>query len=355
MASFDTRILTGRGPADRHIALCAEALLAGQPIAFPTETVYGLGAICQREADIRRVFEIKGRPLDNPLIVHLASLDELPTVAREIPSLAYSLFEVYCPGPLTLVLKRHERVPAVVSAGLNTVAVRWPQHPLASDLIRAVGAGLVAPSANQSGRPSPSTAAHVFTDLATLIPYVLDGGPCHFGLESTVLDLTSDPVAILRPGAYSPERLAEVIGYAPLWTENSTGEQPRAPGMKYRHYAPRCPVEILETGNLRALLRFAAEGRQAGELRAALISEKLAEACSAALGRDFLPWSELERAEAGDLVVLSYRDATAAAHELFSFFRAAEPYASSLLVEAAAEGELAAAFNNRLAKAAAAR
>ena len=235
------------------LAPAAEAIKAGQLVAFPTETVYGLGADAFNPEAISQIYQVKGRPQDNPLIVHLTQLEDLAKVAREVPDLAYRLYQRFAPGPLSLILPKHPDLPSIVTAGGDTVAVRFPAHPLAQDLINLSGTPLVAPSANISGRPSPTTAAVCYQDLQGKVPYILDGGPCHFGVESTVLDLTSEIPTILRPGGLTREALAAFCGcpiaYVGDPQQHPEGQSqqavPKSPGMKYRHYAPQAKVNIL--------------------------------------------------------------------------------------------------------------
>lgn len=242
------------------ILQAVEVLRAGGVVAFPTETVYGLGALAFDQAAVARVFAVKGRPQDNPLILHLASADDVHLVARDVPLVAQELMDSFWPGPLALVLRRHARVPDAVTAGLDTVAVRVPDHPVALDLIRALGAPIAAPSANRSGRPSPTTAAHVAADFGVTVPLILDGGPALVGLESTVVDVTERVPRLLRPGGISIEELRAIIGVVD-WRP-ADGAEARAPGMRHRHYAPSCrivlvpPSEISET--IARLLREAA-------------------------------------------------------------------------------------------------
>lgn len=213
-------------------------------MAFPTETVYGLGANAVDDRAVARIFEAKGRPADNPLIVHLADPGEVRRVAGRLAEPALSLMERFWPGPLTLVLPRQGTVSPSVSAGLDTVAVRMPDHPAALALIRAAGVPVAAPSANLSGRPSPTSAAHVLADLGGRIEAVLDAGDCGQGIESTVLDLTGEDPAILRPGGITAEDLAAVLGREPV-TASGAGTA-KSPGTRYRHYAPAVPVYLVE-------------------------------------------------------------------------------------------------------------
>lgn len=227
----------------------AGALLArGEVVGFPTETVYGLGASAFCEEAIKDVFAAKGRPQDNPLIVHIASVDTLFEVASSVPESARRLAEAYWPGPLTMVLPKSTRIPDCVSAGLDTVGVRFPSHLVAQRIIAASGVPIAAPSANTSGRPSPTKAQHVFEDMDGKIPLIVDGGECSVGVESTVIDMTSTPPRLLRPGGVTLEQLRAVLGEVAVdeavLGKLKPGAKPRAPGMKYRHYAPKAPVIV---------------------------------------------------------------------------------------------------------------
>ena len=226
------------------IESAASIIRSGGLVAFPTETVYGLGADAMNDAAVRRIFEAKGRPADNPLIVHVCSAEMLETAARKLTGKARILAERFWPGPLTLVLDRNPRVAPSVSSGLDTVAVRMPNCRVALDLIRSVGTPVAAPSANTSGRPSPTTAAHVLDDLDGRIDMILDGGTTNIGIESTVLDVTTDPPLILRPGWITQEQLAECIGQVEITA--SEDELKRSPGTRHRHYSPRVPVILIE-------------------------------------------------------------------------------------------------------------
>ncbi len=221
----------------------AEILRGGGLVAFPTETVYGLGADATCRQAVDAVFEAKGRPADNPVIVHIADAVTIDRIARLDDPRARRLPRRFWPGPLTMVLPALEPVRSAACRGLATVAVRMPAHPVALALIRAAGRATAAPSANLSGGPSPTTAEHVLEDLGGRIPLILDGGPCEVGIESTVLDLSVDPPAILRPGAITAEQLADVLG-RPVMT-GSGASLARSPGTRYRHYRPRAPVVIL--------------------------------------------------------------------------------------------------------------
>ncbi|HVZ40386.1 MAG TPA: L-threonylcarbamoyladenylate synthase [Candidatus Kapabacteria bacterium] len=233
---------TNAGTLNDAVGRAAELIARAEVVAFPTETVYGLGADAFNPAAIAKVFSAKGRPADNPLIVHVADIDSMMRCGS-LGDDALLLADAFMPGPLTLVVPAHPAVPPIARAGLPGVALRMPAHPVAAALIALTGP-LVAPSANRSGRPSPTTAEHVMADLEGAIAAVLDGGPCTIGIESTVVDLTNDVPAILRPGTIPAAALEAVLG-RPLRSAGRGEEAPRAPGMKYRHYAPAVPVRLV--------------------------------------------------------------------------------------------------------------
>ena len=222
---------------------------AGGLVAFPTETVYGLGANALDPEASSRIYSAKGRPSDNPLIVHIARPDSLDEIVRSVPERAYILSQAFWPGPLTMILEKSPVVPSPVTGGLDTVAVRMPDHEIALSLIGAGGGFIAAPSANTSGRPSPTTAQHVRDDLDGKVDMIIDGGSVGIGVESTIIDLTSDIPMILRPGYISLEMLRDVIGDVrmdPGLGSEDPAFRPKAPGMKYRHYAPRAELTIVE-------------------------------------------------------------------------------------------------------------
>lgn len=246
-----------RGPqkdVEDKIALAAQILRSGGLLGIPTETVYGLAANGLDEKAVLGIFEAKGRPQDNPLILHIPGPQWLPRYCEEVPPLAYVLARKFWPGPLTMILKRRPVVPDRTTAGLDTVGMRCPNHPVTLAIIREAGVPVAAPSANSSGRPSCTTADDVLEDMNGKIDGVVDGGPCTVGVESTILDLTVDPPRLLRPGGLPLEDLERVIGRIEVdkavTTPLGEGEQPKAPGMKYRHYAPKAPVTVF-TGNPR--------------------------------------------------------------------------------------------------------
>ena len=224
-------------------------LLSGGLVAFPTETVYGLGANALDAQAALSVFAAKGRPADNPLIVHLARPEDAEPFAYTTP-LFYQLAEAFMPGPLTIILKKKDTIPDAVTGGLDSVAIRCPSDPVARALIEVSGLPIAAPSANRSGKPSPTTAAHVFEDMDGIIPIILDGGESDVGVESTVIKLDGEGVILLRPGAVTPEMLRGVVEdvrvSSAVTEELGAGEKPLSPGMKYKHYAPTAPLILLD-------------------------------------------------------------------------------------------------------------
>ncbi len=230
-----------------ELQLAAELIRNGELVAFPTETVYGLGADARLEASVRNIFAAKGRPADNPLIVHISDWDMIYSVAAEIPDIARTLAEHFWPGPLTMVLPKQECIPAVTSGGLDTVGIRMPSHPVARELIRLSGCPIAAPSANRSGLPSPTTAQHVMEDMNGRIAAVIDGGLCEVGVESTVICFDDDEtIHILRPGLIAAEDLApfaaKVYVDRAVYTQVTADAKVASPGMKYKHYAPRATI-----------------------------------------------------------------------------------------------------------------
>ncbi len=262
----------------RSVARAAAIIRQGGLVAFPTETVYGLGAAATDPGAVKKIFAAKGRPYDNPLIVHLSGIEQLSAVALNVPEAAFTLVEKFWPGPLSLVLFRSKKIPPEVSAGLPTVAVRMPDHPVALNLIEAAGVPVAAPSANRSGLPSPTDYRHVLKDLAGFIDAVIKSDVCEIGVESTVLDLTGPAPVILRPGGLSREKLEEALGRTVgLAALTGAGDKPLSPGMKYRHYSPLAPM-ILVVGPLKrrrpllkALVRsFKRKGLKVGLLNISL-------------------------------------------------------------------------------------
>ncbi len=229
----------------------AKALTNGELVAFPTETVYGLGANALDTQAVNKIFIAKGRPQDNPLIVHIADKEKIYELVCDVPEAAHKILDNLTPGPVTVVLNKSDLVPDVVTAGGKTVAIRIPESEIARELIRRAGVPVAAPSANTSGKPSPTKAHHVAEDLEDKVSYIIDGGSCRVGLESTVVDLTVTPPQILRPGGVTHEELCgllgEVVGYAGGTSEK---DAPKSPGMKYRHYAPKAKMMVFEGENI---------------------------------------------------------------------------------------------------------
>lgn len=311
-------------PSEQDLAEAGAVLRAGGLVAFPTETVYGLGANACDAVAVAGVFSAKGRPADNPLIVHVASLDAAADVTAWISPLARRLAERWWPGPLTLVLEADPRLPAVTTGGLATVAVRVPAHRVARALLRAAGVPLAAPSANRSGRPSPTTAQHVLDDLGDALAMVVDGGPCDLGVESTVVDARGDMPIVLREGAVTREQL----GVPDL--DDPEADLSASPGTRYRHYAPACRVELVAPGDgvARASL-LAAHGSRAG-----LIG--------------------FSAAEAPAETVAVVKDAADLARRLYGSLRTAESAGLDVVVvEAVAEVGIGRAVMDRLRRAAA--
>ena len=250
---METKIWTVDKTVDKkegypQIVDAAHKLRAGELIAFPTETVYGLGANALIGEAVAAIYQAKGRPSDNPLIVHIGKKEQVHGLVEEIPDVAVKLMERFWPGPLTLIFKKKEGLfPDVVTAGLSTVAIRMPDHPVALDLLKEAGCPTAAPSANLSGKPSPTTAEHVYEDLEGKIAGIVDGGPTGVGLESTVLDVTGKVPQILRPGGVTKEQLEEVVGKVDVDPGLVTSsDAPKAPGMKYKHYAPKAPLTLVD-------------------------------------------------------------------------------------------------------------
>lgn len=239
---------------DSELREACEILKRNGLVAFPTETVYGLGGDAMHKEASAKIYAAKGRPSDNPLIVHIADKDSLKDIAEEVPENAVKLMDAFWPGPMTLIFKKTDKVPRSTTGGLETVAVRMPSHPVARELIRQSGVYIAAPSANTSGRPSPTKAEHVIEDLSGKIDMIIDGGSVGIGLESTIVDVSEDVPVILRPGYITKKMLEEVVGEVKV-DPAIVGDAPKknivakAPGMKYRHYAPKGDMTIVE-GNI---------------------------------------------------------------------------------------------------------
>jgi L-threonylcarbamoyladenylate synthase len=263
--------LTDLSTSYPQLSQAAQLLRENEVVAFPTETVYGLGANACSDMAVRKIYEAKGRPSDNPLIVHIASISKLDEIVKDIPEYAYKLIDEFWPGPLTLILpKKGDKLSTLVTAGLDTVGVRMPDHPVALTLIREADVPIAAPSANQSGKPSPTHASHVYHDLNGRISGIVDGGATGVGVESTVVDCTTTVPTILRPGGVTKEQLEAVIGEVKLdQALIEDGHTPKSPGMKYTHYAPNAPVIVVK-GQLSFLQElvdyYQNEGKKVGVL-----------------------------------------------------------------------------------------
>lgn len=313
-----------------EIETAAGVLRAGGLVALPTETVYGLGANAQDPAAIARTFQVKGRPPSHPLIVHIGGAEDLDDWVESVPAAARMLAEHFWPGPLTLVLRRGRRVPLEATGGLETVAVRVPDHPVALALLSAVGGGVTAPSANRFGSVSPTTADHVRAELGDGVDFVLDGGPCQVGVESTIVDVTGETPAILRPGGVTREDLEAVLG-SPVAVPSTGGV--RVPGQHPSHYAPRARVILVEPEKVAAEAELAQElGHQVGV---------------------FLPPS-FAGASVNAHAVVAVPDAMAAyAHGLYGFLRELDQRGCDLIVTSLpVEQGLGLAIANRLRRAA---
>jgi L-threonylcarbamoyladenylate synthase len=321
--------------ASPEVARAVELLRAGELVAFPTETVYGLGADASNPEAVARIFAAKGRPADHPLIVHLPSAAALDTWAREVPEAARKLAAAFWPGPLTLILKRQPHVLDAVTGGQDTVGLRVPNHPLALALLHAFNGaqfrGLAAPSANRYGRISPTSAAHVRAELGAAVPLVLDGGACAVGIESTIVDLSSETPRVLRPGVITAVDLARVLGETPS-NRKTEGITPRVAGSHAAHYAPRTPLRLVAGEQLSDTLR--------AELNTGLRIAVLAHTATPVIAKD-LAWHAAPA------------DPTAYAHDLYATLRALDAAGYDLLlVEAPPEASAWLAVADRLERAA---
>lgn len=322
----------------------AALIRAGELVAFPTETVYGLGADALRPEASRKIYEAKGRPSDNPLIVHIAEFEDLVSIAREVPRQAKLLADAFWPGPLTMIVWKNDRVPYETTGGMETVAVRMPDHPVALRLIRESGCLVAAPSANISGRPSPTEAAHVARDMEGRIPMILDGGAVGIGIESTIIDLTEETPMILRPGYITQEMLTDALGEEvridPGIIASDSGQKPKAPGMKYKHYAPKADLILVEgeTGKvIETINRLAGERRAAGKKVGIIATDET-----------------MERYDGADTVSIGARsDEDAIARHLYKLLREFDDRGADIIYsESFATPRIGQAIMNRLLKAA---
>lgn len=320
-----------------------EVVRAGGLVAFPTETVYGLGGDALNPDSSRKIYEAKGRPSDNPLIVHIADMEALPAIVKSVPETAKKLAKAFWPGPLTMILEKSDLVPKETTGGLDTVAVRMPSDTVALSFIRAAGGYVAAPSANRSGRPSPTRAAYVAQDMDGRIEMILDGGDATLGLESTIVDLTVEPPTILRPGFITGEMLRQKLGRVAadetLFRADS-GQAPKAPGMKYRHYAPKGELVIVR-GTTEAVTAYIngrlSEGRRDNRKTGVIATDE-----TVASYRADVPRSVGKRA-----------DAAAAAKGLYRILREFDDEGVELIYSESFDGEgVSQAVMNRLLKAA---
>ncbi len=334
----------GHLPEDEEVMTEAGRIIShGGLVAIPTETVYGLAGNALDPSSSKKIYEAKGRPSDNPLIVHIADIKDLEVIARDIPDSAYILAEKYWPGPLTMILKKTSAVPTETTGGLDTVAVRMPSDEIAHEFISLCGPFIAAPSANASGRPSCTTAEHVVEDLDGRIELVIDGGEVGIGLESTIIDLTGDVPCLLRPGYIGKSDLENVIGKIDVdpavYNKNRSDTPPKAPGMKYRHYAPKGDLTVVE-------------GRRENVI--SYINEHLAKASSEGKKCAVLATEENIGSYTADLVINlgSRSDIQSVCHNLFSSLRRCDEEGAQLIFSESFGSEgLGEALMNRLLKA----
>ncbi len=251
MGTMETKVFVARDNyiKDEELKEASAVIRSGGLVAFPTETVYGLGGDATNPEASRKIYAAKGRPSDNPLIVHIADFSQLRNIVAEVPQEAEKLAKAFWPGPLTMILRKNDVIPYETTGGLDTVAIRMPSHPVARAFLQDSGCMIAAPSANTSGRPSPTTAQHVWGDLHGKIEILLDGGPVGIGIESTIVDLSEERPMILRPGFITQEMLSAVlgdVGMDPGLASENSKQPPKAPGMRYRHYAPKADLTLVE-------------------------------------------------------------------------------------------------------------
>ena len=328
-----------------HAALArgGEILKQGGLVAFPTETVYGLGGNALDPMASKKIYAAKGRPSDNPLIVHIADLNALVPIVKEVPEKAKILAEKFWPGPLTMIFEKSDLVPLETTGGLNSVAVRFPSDPIAAELILQAGGYVAAPSANTSGRPSPTTAQHVEEDLGDAIEMIIDGGPVGIGLESTIVDFTEDVPVVLRPGYISLEMLQEVLGDVRMdkgLIKPDSKVHPKAPGMKYRHYAPKADLILVDGEEEKVVAKINALAKEA-----VLLGKKVG-----IIGTD----ETIDRYPEGEVVSIGARsDEDAIAKHLYKLLRDFDEKEVDIIYsESFATPRIGQAIMNRLLKAA---
>ncbi len=325
------------GDVETAAERAAELLNRGEIVAIPTETVYGLAASIYSEKALKEVYSVKGRPQDNPVIVHISSMDMLDGIVTEIPDNARLIAEKFWPGPLTMIFNKTDRVSDTITCGMDTVAVRFPSHPVAHAVIEAAGVPLAAPSANLSGKPSPTSAEHCVHDLWGKVPLIIDGGQCEVGVESTVVSMTGDHPVILRPGIISLEQIRELIPSAEV-SEAVTrkvrdDEKVMSPGLKYRHYSPECKVTLVK-GSLEDFASYVEEHYTDGDYAMCFFGDE------EKVGIPCIPYGTED-------------DARSQAHSIFAVLRQLDEIgAKRVFVRAPQETGESMAVSNRLMRAA---
>lgn len=331
------------GNVRKALQEAGEIIRQGGLVAFPTETVYGLGGDALNPESSKKIYAAKGRPSDNPLIIHIADMEHLGKITKEIPQSAYQLADAFWPGPLTMILPKSEAVPSQTTGGLDTVAVRMPSHPVAMEFIKAAGGYVAAPSANLSGKPSPTTAKYVMQDMDGRIDMIIDGDGVDIGLESTIVDLTGEKPMILRPGYITEEMLDKVLGQVEIdqtLFRADSKEAPKAPGMKYRHYAPKGELVLVE-GSPEAVVSYINEQtrmhKERGERTGIIGTSEMA-----------------DRYEADSVKIAgSRKDEAAIARQLYTFLREFDDEdVAYMYAESFAGAGMRQAIMNRLLKAA---
>lgn len=329
--------------AGKGLKEAGQIIKDGGLVAFPTETVYGLGGDALNPESSKKIYAAKGRPSDNPLIVHVASMEDLSRIVKEVPDSARKLADAFWPGPLTMIMEKNDKVPYETTGGLDTVAIRMPNNQIALGLIREAGGYIAAPSANTSGRPSPTVAKFCVEDLSGKIEMIIDGGQVGIGLESTIVDLTSDVPMILRPGYITLDMLKEVLGEVTIdktIIDSSSTQKPKAPGMKYRHYAPKGQLTIVQGPEKEVI---------------AYINEETAKAKALGKRTGVIGTDDSKQFYEADIVksVGSRQDEKTIAHELFKVLREFDDENVDIMFsESFDESGIGQAIMNRLLKAA---
>ena len=357
--------INNTNPTKEELSVAAGILQNGGLVAFPTETVYGLGGDGLRTDAAKKIYEAKGRPSDNPLIIHIADMESLSRLTNQVPEKARILADKFWPGPLTMIFPKNEQVPYGTTGGLETVAVRMPSHPVALALIRESGVLIAAPSANTSGRPSPTKASHVKEDLEHKIDMILDGGTVGIGIESTIVDMTQEPPMILRPGYITKEMLEDAIGTVTIdkaiLSKADPSLKPKAPGMKYKHYAPKGDLTIYDGVTETVTSYISAQAKKelsAGKTVGIIATEETASLYKAALKEFLASDSSLEAGEDSApllslKVIGSRKDEASIAHSLYSILREFDSSNTQIILsECFSSDKLGQAIMNRLLKAA---